>query len=54
MQAQTVKYLATGNAIRAVEIGLQLIGNPGLSKKIRLKDIIEMFFVAVSIHPKMM
>jgi alkylation response protein AidB-like acyl-CoA dehydrogenase len=33
LQAQTVKYLATNNAIRAVEIGLELIGNPGLSKK---------------------
>ncbi|MHC5726000.1 MAG: acyl-CoA dehydrogenase family protein [Nostoc sp.] len=33
LQAQTVKYLATSNAIRAVEIGLQLAGNPGLSKK---------------------
>jgi alkylation response protein AidB-like acyl-CoA dehydrogenase len=33
LQAQTVKYLATNNAIRAVEIGLKLIGNPGLSKK---------------------
>ena len=28
-----MKYLATSNAIRAVEIGLALIGNPGLSKK---------------------
>ena len=33
LHAQTVKYLATSNAIRSVEIGLQLIGNPGLSKK---------------------
>lgn len=33
LQAQTVKYLATSNAIRAVEIGLELIGNPGLFKK---------------------
>lgn len=33
LQAQTVKYLATSNAIKAVEIGLQLIGNPGLTKK---------------------
>jgi alkylation response protein AidB-like acyl-CoA dehydrogenase len=32
LQAQTVKYLATNNAIRAVEIGLELIGNPGLSR----------------------
>ncbi|GBE91418.1 acyl-CoA dehydrogenase family protein [Nostoc cycadae] len=33
LSAQTVKYLATSNAIKALEIGLQLIGNPGLSKK---------------------
>ncbi|MDM9384060.1 acyl-CoA dehydrogenase family protein [Chlorogloeopsis sp. ULAP01] len=33
LQAQTVKYVATNNAIRAVEIGLELIGNPGLSHK---------------------
>ncbi|MCC5636940.1 acyl-CoA/acyl-ACP dehydrogenase [Nostoc sp. CHAB 5844] len=33
LQAQTVKYLATSNAIKAVEIGLQLIGNPGLTKR---------------------
>ncbi|MBD2454052.1 acyl-CoA/acyl-ACP dehydrogenase [Nostoc sp. FACHB-87] len=33
LQAQTVKYLVTNNAIKAVETGLQLIGNPGLSKK---------------------
>lgn len=33
LQAQTVKYLVTNNAIKAGEIGLQLIGNPGLSKK---------------------
>ncbi|BAY22304.1 acyl-CoA dehydrogenase type 2 [Calothrix sp. NIES-2100] len=32
LQAQTVKYITTNNAIRAVEIGLQLIGNPGLSR----------------------
>ena len=31
-QAQTVKYLTTNNAIRAVEIGLALIRNPGLSR----------------------
>jgi hypothetical protein len=54
LHAQTVKYLATSNAIRSVEIGLQLIGNPGLSKKIRWKDIIEMFFVVGFIHPKTM
>lgn len=28
-----IKYLATTNAIRAVEIGLELTGNPGLSRK---------------------
>lgn len=33
LQAQTVKYLTTNNSIRAVEIGLELVGNPGLSKK---------------------
>lgn len=33
LQAQTVKYITTSNAIRAVEIGLELIGNPGLSRK---------------------
>lgn len=33
LQAQTVKYLSTNNAIRSVEIGLELIGNPGLSRK---------------------
>ena len=33
LQAQTVKYLATSNAIKAVEIGLQLIVNPGLYNK---------------------
>ncbi|OUL28441.1 acyl-CoA dehydrogenase [Nostoc sp. T09] len=32
LQAQTVKYLTTSNAIRAVEKGLELIGNPGLSR----------------------
>ncbi|MUG95892.1 acyl-CoA dehydrogenase [Scytonema sp. UIC 10036] len=32
LQAQTVKYLTTSNAIRAVQIALELIGNPGLSK----------------------
>jgi alkylation response protein AidB-like acyl-CoA dehydrogenase len=30
--AATVKYLATTNAIRAVDIALALIGNPGLSR----------------------
>jgi alkylation response protein AidB-like acyl-CoA dehydrogenase len=29
----TIKYVATANAIRAVEIGLELTGNPGLSRK---------------------
>ncbi len=33
LQAQTVKYLTTSNAIRSVEIGLELIGNPGLLRK---------------------
>lgn len=28
-----IKYVATGNAIRAVEIGLELTGNPGLTRK---------------------
>ncbi|MBO3458182.1 acyl-CoA/acyl-ACP dehydrogenase [Aetokthonos hydrillicola Thurmond2011] len=32
LQAQTVKYLATNNAIRSVEIAVKLIGNPGLFK----------------------
>ena len=30
---QSVKYITTSNSIRAVEIGLELIGNPGLSRK---------------------
>ncbi len=33
LQAQTVKYITTNNAIRAVEIALELTGNPGLFKK---------------------
>jgi alkylation response protein AidB-like acyl-CoA dehydrogenase len=33
VEANNVKYLATGNAIRAVQIGLELTGNPGLSRK---------------------
>jgi alkylation response protein AidB-like acyl-CoA dehydrogenase len=33
VEANNIKYVATGNAIRAVEIGLQLTGNPGLSRK---------------------
>jgi alkylation response protein AidB-like acyl-CoA dehydrogenase len=32
LQAQTVKYITTTHAIRAVETGLALIGNPGLSR----------------------
>ncbi|MDZ8050827.1 MAG: acyl-CoA dehydrogenase family protein [Aulosira sp. ZfuVER01] len=32
LEAQTVKYLTTSNAIRAIEKGLELIGNPGLSR----------------------
>ena len=28
-----IKYVATANAVRAVEIGLELTGNPGLSRK---------------------
>ena len=33
LQAKTVKYITTNNAIRAVEIALELTGNPGLFKK---------------------
>jgi alkylation response protein AidB-like acyl-CoA dehydrogenase len=33
VEANNIKYVATGNAIRAVEIGLELTGNPGLSRK---------------------
>ncbi|MBD2441554.1 acyl-CoA dehydrogenase family protein [Nostoc sp. FACHB-110] len=33
LQAQAIKYLSTTNSIRAVEIGLELIGNPGLTRK---------------------
>jgi alkylation response protein AidB-like acyl-CoA dehydrogenase len=33
VEANHIKYVATGNAIRAVEIGLELTGNPGLSRK---------------------
>ena len=33
VEANNVKYVATGNAIRAVEFGLELTGNPGLSRK---------------------
>ena len=32
-QANNIKYVSTGNAIRAVEIGLELTGNPGLSRR---------------------
>ena len=31
-QAALVKYLATNNAVRAVDIALSLVGNPGLSR----------------------
>ncbi len=33
LETQAVKYLTTTNSIRAVEIGLELTGNPGLLKK---------------------
>jgi alkylation response protein AidB-like acyl-CoA dehydrogenase len=33
LQAQAVKYLTTNNGIRAIEIALELTGNPGLMKK---------------------
>ena len=33
LQAQSVKYITTTNSIRAVENGLELTGNPGLSRK---------------------
>jgi alkylation response protein AidB-like acyl-CoA dehydrogenase len=33
VEANNIKYVATGNAIRCVEIGLELTGNPGLSRK---------------------
>jgi alkylation response protein AidB-like acyl-CoA dehydrogenase len=33
LQAQTVKYVTTTNGIRAVEIALELTGNPGLLKR---------------------
>lgn len=32
IELNTIKYVATGNAVRAVEIGLELTGNPGLSR----------------------
>jgi alkylation response protein AidB-like acyl-CoA dehydrogenase len=33
IEANLVKYTTTGNSIRALEIGLELTGNPGLSRK---------------------
>jgi alkylation response protein AidB-like acyl-CoA dehydrogenase len=33
VEANNLKYVATTNAIRAVEIGLELTGNPGISRK---------------------
>jgi alkylation response protein AidB-like acyl-CoA dehydrogenase len=33
VEANNIKFVATGNAIRAIEIGLELTGNPGLSRK---------------------
>lgn len=33
IEGNNIKYVVTGNAIRAVEIGLELTGNPGLSRK---------------------
>ena len=33
VEANAIKYVVTGNAIRAVEIGLELTGNPGISRK---------------------
>ena len=33
IEGNGIKYIATSNAIRAVEIGLELTGNPGLSRK---------------------
>lgn len=33
VEVNTIKYVATANAIRAVEIGLELTGNPGISRK---------------------
>jgi alkylation response protein AidB-like acyl-CoA dehydrogenase len=32
-EANIIKHVATSNAIRAVEIGLELTGNPGISRK---------------------
>ncbi|MEC3949595.1 acyl-CoA dehydrogenase family protein [Sphingobium sp. HWE2-09] len=33
VEVNGIKYVATANAIRAVEIGLELTGNPGISRK---------------------
>ncbi|BBF70024.1 acyl-CoA dehydrogenase family protein [Sphingomonas bisphenolicum] len=33
VEVNNIKYLTTANAIRAVEIGLELTGNPGISRK---------------------
>ncbi len=33
VEANGIKYVVTANAIRAVEIGLELTGNPGISRK---------------------
>ena len=33
VEVNNVKYIATANAIRAVEIGLELTGNPGISRQ---------------------
>jgi alkylation response protein AidB-like acyl-CoA dehydrogenase len=33
IEVNNIKYVATGNAIKAVEIGLELTGNPGISRK---------------------
>jgi alkylation response protein AidB-like acyl-CoA dehydrogenase len=33
VEANIIKQVATANAIRAVEIGLELTGNPGISRK---------------------
>ncbi|MEC3911408.1 acyl-CoA dehydrogenase family protein [Sphingobium sp. CR2-8] len=33
VEVNNIKYLATANAIRSVEIGLELTGNPGISRK---------------------
>ena len=32
VEANLIKYTTTGNSIRAVQIGLELTGNPGLSR----------------------